>query len=259
LAAASKGTFLLRIEDIDHTRARANWTQAIYDDLGWLGLTWDTPVLLQSSPLTDSRAALQSLWQGGLIYVCTCKLRDMLEAISAPQEGVPRGPDGIICPGTCRGQKYGTQFDVVPDSVLRLDMRAAFAKTQAKLGFTETGAGPAGETGPILCTAQDAIEGVGDIVLARRDMGTSYHLSVVIDDAFQQVTDVVRGHDLFEATQIHVLLQTLLNLPTPRYHHHALIRDEAGKRLAKRDDARALSTYRAQGATPADIRAMVGL
>lgn len=259
LAAASRGTFLLRIEDIDHTRARANWTQAIYDDLGWLGLTWDTPVLLQSSRLTVYRAALQSLWQGGLLYVCTCKRRDILEAISAPQEGVPMGPDGIIYPGTCRGQKYGTQFDVVPDSVLRLDMRAAFAKTQAKLGFTETGAGPAGETGPILCTAQDAIEGVGDIILARRDMGTSYHLSVVIDDAFQQVTDVVRGHDLFEATQIHVLLQTLLNLPTPRYHHHALIRDEAGKRLAKRDDARALSTYRAQGATPADIRAMVGL
>ena len=127
------------------------------------------------------------------------------------------------------------------------------------VSFFETGQGPNGETGLIEVTAQDVIKTVGDVVLARRDMGTSYHLSVVLDDAAQGVTHVVRGEDLFEATKIHVILQRLLRLPTPVYHHHKLIRDETGKRLAKRDDARAISKYRAEGATPNDIRRLVGL
>jgi len=127
------------------------------------------------------------------------------------------------------------------------------------ISFTETGRGPNGETGLIAFTAEEVIHTIGDVVLARRDMGTSYHLSVVLDDAAQGVTHVVRGEDLFEATKIHVILQRLLRLPTPIYHHHRLIRDENGKRLAKRDDARALSKYRAEGATPNDIRRLVGL
>ena len=127
------------------------------------------------------------------------------------------------------------------------------------ISFTETGQGPNGETGLIEISAQDVIKTVGDVVLARRDMGTSYHLSVVLDDAAQGVTHVVRGEDLFEATKIHVILQRLLRLPTPLYHHHKLIRDDTGKRLAKRDDARAISKYRAEGATPNDIRCLVGL
>lgn len=127
------------------------------------------------------------------------------------------------------------------------------------LCFTETGSGPDGETGLIEFTAQSVIDTIGDVVLARRDMGTSYHLSVVLDDAAQGVTHVVRGADLFEATKIHIVLQRLLGLPTPKYHHHALIRDDAGKRLAKRDDARAISLFRAEGASPTDIRRMVGL
>ena len=125
--------------------------------------------------------------------------------------------------------------------------------------FTETGKGPSGETGTIQITRQTLVDGVGDVVLSRRDMGTSYHLSVVLDDAEQGITHVIRGQDLFEATQIHVVLQRLLGLPTPVYHHHRLIRDAAGKRLAKRDDARAIRTYREDGASPADIRRMVGL
>jgi glutamyl-Q tRNA(Asp) synthetase len=140
----------------------------------------------------------------------------------------------------------------------------AAAKAIPRIGgdmfcFTETGQGPKGETGLIEFTAQSVIDTIGDVVLARRDMGTSYHLSVVLDDAAQGITHVVRGTDLFEATRIHVVLQRLLDLPTPIYHHHRLIRDTAGKRLAKRDDARAISLYRSEGATPEDIRKLVGL
>ena len=149
------------------------------------------------------------------------------------------------------------------DTALRLDMRQALlaigARGDLRLTFTETGHGPGGETGQIEIDSADVIGGIGDIVLARRDMGTSYHLSVVLDDAAQGVSHVLRGQDLFEATRIHVVLQRLLDLPTPVYHHHALIRDDLGKRLAKRDDARAIARYRADGATPNDIRALVGL
>src|SRR5690606_37707536 len=157
------------------------------------------------------------------------------------------------------------------DCVLRLDMAAACRQAgfqprvepdgavNAVLGFRETGVPMANRSGPVECTPSEMETGVGDIVLARRDMGTSYHLSVVLDDAAQGITHVVRGVDLFEATKIHIVLQMLMKLPTPVYHHHRLIRDDAGKRLAKRDDARALSKYRADGATPSDIRRMVGL
>jgi glutamyl-Q tRNA(Asp) synthetase len=133
------------------------------------------------------------------------------------------------------------------------------ADHKAMLFHTETGQGPAGESGKIKVLTSDLIERVGDVVIARRDMGTSYHLSVVLDDAEQQISHVVRGADLFEATKIHVLLQSLMGLPSPEYHHHRLIREESGKRLAKRDDARAIALYRAQGCSPRDIRAMVGL
>jgi glutamyl-Q tRNA(Asp) synthetase len=151
---------------------------------------------------------------------------------------------------------------------LRLDMEQAVAYAPNFVGgvhipatarFMESGEGSGGRSGDVTFSAEDMVQGVGDIVLARRDMGTSYHLSVVLDDAEQGISHVVRGADLFEATMIHVLLQGLLDLPTPVYHHHRLIRDDAGKRLAKRDDARAISLYRAEGATPEDIRAMVGL
>jgi glutamyl-Q tRNA(Asp) synthetase len=127
------------------------------------------------------------------------------------------------------------------------------------LSFEESGVGPNGERGRIEFTRDELIRNVGDVVLARRGMGTSYHLSVVLDDAVQGITHVVRGQDLFEATKIHVVLQRLLGLPTPVYHHHRLIRDETGRRLAKREDAKAIRRFREEGATPADIRRMVGL
>ncbi len=261
LARAAGGDFLLRIEDIDQSRARPEWEQQIYDDLGWLGLTWAQPVMRQSDRLPVYRRTLQRLWSAGLLFACTCNRRDIAAAATAPQEGAPvTGPDGIVYPGTCRHRKSDVLGPTPPpDAALRLDITAALAAISAYLAFTETGAGPDGQSGRITIGPCDLTEGVGDVVLARRDMGTSYHLSVVLDDAGQDITHVVRGRDLFDATKIHVLLQRLLGLPTPIYHHHRLIRDDAGKRLAKRDDARAIRTFRDDGASPADIRRMVGL
>ncbi|MGC1494527.1 MAG: tRNA glutamyl-Q(34) synthetase GluQRS [Sulfitobacter sp.] len=275
MAFAENGEFLLRIEDIDQSRARPEWEAQIYDDLAWLGLWWPEPVMRQSDRQTTYSAALDQLWQRGLLFECTCSRADIKSALSAPQEGVQtHGPDGLIYPGTCRGNEDQAFSDLRPrptNAVLRLDMAAACRQAnfqprltggtawQSFTSFLETGQLPNGQSGLIEFTPYDIEQCVGDIVLARRDMGTSYHLSVVLDDAAQGITHVVRGQDLFEATKIHVLLQRLLGLPTPIYHHHKLIRDEAGKRLAKRDDARAVSLYRSEGATPDDIRSMIGL
>ncbi|WP_170514013.1 tRNA glutamyl-Q(34) synthetase GluQRS [Ruegeria atlantica] len=265
LARSEDGQFLLRIEDIDQSRSRPHWEEQIYDDLRWLGLRWPESVMRQSDRLAVYDRALDDLWARGLLYPCTCNRKDIAAAASAPQEGAPlHGPDGIIYPGTCRGKRRDTQRPT--DIPLRLDMAAAgrvltgSAQPGAKVGsFHESGAGPNGETGTIPFSLGELTDTIGDVVLSRRDMGTSYHLSVVLDDAAQGITHVVRGQDLFEATHIHVVLRALLGLPTPQYLHHRLIRDDVGKRLAKRDDARAISKYRAEGASPADIRAMVGL
>jgi glutamyl-Q tRNA(Asp) synthetase len=256
MAMAANGTFLLRIEDIDQSRARPDWEAQIYADLHWLGLTWPGPALRQSDRLPVYHAALQRLWDDGLLYPCSCNRRDIAAAASAPQDGgdIPVGPDGIVYPGTCR---EASRDGPLPAAALRLDMRRSMPRET--LDFVETGSGPHGETGLIDIDPEAVIRRIGDVVLARREMGTSYHLSVVLDDAAEGVTHVIRGQDLFEATKIHVVLQHLLGLPTPVYHHHRLIRDDLGKRLAKRDDARALAKYRAEGASPDDIRAMVGL
>lgn len=273
MARAQGGDFLLRIEDIDRSRARPEWEDEIYDDLRWLGLAWEEPVLRQSDRLPAYRQALKTLWNGDLLIECTCNRRDILEAASAPQEGaISYGPDGIVYPGTCRDRRHWGRRDLPEDATLRLAMTDAIgtgagfdhhigaAEGGVRLAhFDETGHGPAGQTGRIEFDVHALPRTVGDVVLARKGMGTSYHLSVVLDDAEQQITHVVRGQDLFEATRIHVVLQRLLGLPTPTYHHHRLIRDETGKRLAKRDDARAIRTYRDEGATPDDIRRMVGL
>lgn len=246
IARARGGQCLLRIEDIDQPRCRPEYEAAIRDDLRWLGLSWPEPVLRQSDRLPAYRTALERLTALGLTYACTCTRADIRAALSAPQEGTPLiGPDGPVYPGTCRHAGHASD-----GAAIRLNMAAALTHLTAPLTFTETGPLHPGEH-PI--DPHYLLTHVGDIVLARRDIGTSYHLSVVLDDAAQNVTLVTRGADLHEATPIHILLQRLLDLPHPAYHHHRLIRDEHGKRLAKRDDARALSTYRAQGLTPADI------
>lgn len=252
-ARAAGGTALLRIEDIDTPRCRLQFEAAIYDDLHWLGLAWPMPVMRQSDRRAAYSAALRALAAQGLIYPCRCRRGDIRAALSAPQEGaVPSGPDGPIYPGTCRGRSMA---QAGPDDALRLDIRRA-VQGLGGVSFTETGPAHAG-THHI--NADDLIHGTGDIVLARRDIATSYHLAVVVDDAAQGVTHVIRGVDLFAAVPVQALLQRLLGCPHPSWHHHRLIRDQAGRRLAKRDDDRAIATYRADGATPEAIRQMVGL
>ncbi|WP_424977396.1 tRNA glutamyl-Q(34) synthetase GluQRS [Leisingera sp. S232] len=253
MAMAKGGRFLLRIEDIDQSRARPAWEAQIYEDLSWLGLSWPQPVMRQSDRLPRYRAALEQLTAMGLTYPCSCNRADIEAAAGAPQEGVPQfGPDGRIYPGTCRGRGPD---ETTGQDVLRLNMEKA-ARTAELRSFTETGADFAGT---YTLDPEQLISTVGDIILVRRNMGSSYHLSVVTDDADQKITHAVRAADLREATQIHVLLQSLLGLPTPIYHHHHLIRDDTGKRLAKRDDARAIAKYRAEGTSPQDIREMLGL
>lgn len=251
MARAADGTFLLRIEDIDQGRSRKHWEETIFDDLAWLGLDWPRPVLRQSGRLAAYHAALHRLGAMGLTYNCTCTRRDVRIAATAPQEGAPLlGPDGLVYPGTCK------HAERAPDgAAVRLHMDRALRLVD-EIAFEESGDAGGGRIGISRCRMLD---GIGDVVLARRDMGTSYHLSVVVDDAHQGITHVVRGQDLSEATPIHVLLQRLLDLPSPVYHHHRLIRDAAGRRLAKRDEARALRSYREAGATPDDIRRVVGL
>lgn len=245
LVAVARGDrFLLRIEDIDRARCKPEWEAAIYDDLRWLGLTWELPVMRQSDRQPAYDAALERLASLGLTYHCTCTRADIRAALAAPQEG---GPDGPVYPGTCRNKGHA-------EGAIRLNLLKV-ADIVRDLRFTETGTRP----GSYAVNPAQLIQTTGDVILSRRDIGVAYHLAVVVDDAAQGITEVTRGEDLFSATPIHVLLQRLLDLPTPAYHHHSLIRDEHGKRLAKRDDARALSKYRAEGATPEDIRRRIGL
>ncbi len=256
MARQEAGQFLLRIEDLDQTRSRPEWSTQIMDDLSWLGLHWAAPPITQSARMHVYQEVLAQLWDRGLLYECRCSRADIRHAVEAPQEGTPQfGPDGLIYPGTCRPDH--PPQGPMPPGVLRLDMARALDTLNAPLSFVETGASENGQSG--LIQPDDLIGHVGDVVLARRDFGASYHLAVVVDDAHQNITHVIRGQDLFEATLIHVLLQQLLGYPVPTYHHHRLIRDEDGKRLAKRHDSKAIAKFRAEGASPDDIRRMVGL
>ena len=254
-ARKNNGKFLLRIEDIDQSRSRQSWEEQIYQDLTWLGISWDGPVLRQSERFEAYHSGLKMLSEKRLIYPCSCNRKDILSALSAPQEGVevPFGPDGPIYPGTCRNEQKSDQSIV--GGALRINMRKASEPLDYPIYFQEMSF----IFGDVSISQNELIEEIGDIVLSRKDMGTSYHLSVILDDAYQGVTDVIRGDDLFEATKIHVLLQKLFGLDTPTYHHHRLIRDANGKRLAKRDDARAISKYREDGYSPSDIRELVKL
>ena len=253
MAQAAGGRFLLRIEDTDTARSQADFEAQIYDDLAWLGITWETPVLRQSENTAAYDASVEQLAGLNLLYPCACTRGDIRRAASAPQEGAPLlGPDGVVYPGTCRHRSWESRTD---SDAVRLNMRKAVETVGTLPHYVETGVVDA-----ITLTADQLIQEVGDVVLARRDTHTAaYHLSVVVDDAAQGITHVIRGADLAPATPIHVLLQALLGLPTPIYHHHRLIRDDDGKRLAKRDDARAIANHRNDGTTPNEVRAMGGL
>jgi glutamyl-Q tRNA(Asp) synthetase len=254
-ARAAGGRFLLRIEDIDQTRARPEFETGIYEDLAWLGLRWETPVLRQSERLSAYRAALASLRARGLIYRCFKTRQEVLEEIGR----APHGPEGSG--GVYQGEAIGAA-----EEERRLARgepfawRLSLARARAALGgfealdFIEDGQGPDGEHGRIRVTP----EGAGDVILARKDVGVAYHLAVVVDDAFQGVTCVIRGNDLFAAAHIQRVLQALLEAPTPRYRHHRLLTGADGKRLAKRNGGEALADLRAAGVTPKEIRDRMG-
>ena len=252
-ATAAGGEFLLRIEDADRTRARPEYEAAIYEDLAWLGVTWPEPVWRQSERVDVYSGALERLGRLGVTYPCRCTRTDIRAALIAPQEGATHlPPDGVVYPGTCRGRSMAESG---PGDAIRLDLDRALALLSGQtLTWRETGAGHAGTHA---LDMEAMRRQVGDVVLGRKDIGAAaYHLSVVVDDAAQGVTHVIRGEDLFEATPIHRLLQALLGLPVPIWHHHPLLRDETGKRLAKRNDACAIRTYREAGRTPEDVRRM---
>jgi len=253
MARAAGGIFLLRIDDLDTSRSRPHWEVQIIDDLTWLGVTWDRPPHRQSARFDLYRAAILKYHaRTGAVYPCACKRRDIEAASAAPQEGVPQyGPDGPIYPGTCRGRKMESCTE---SDALRLNLSKSLMGHPP--AFTETGPRHAGLHE---VTDQFMRDNVGDPVLARPGMAASYNLATVIDDAADGITDIIRGEDLFEATFVQRFLQRELAEGPPLYHHHRLIRDDQGKRLAKRDDARAIAKYRAEGATPADLRQMVEL
>jgi len=254
------GRLLLRIEDIDVSRCRPEYEAAIYQDLGWLGISCDTNVRRQSEQFDDYRTALAKLEAQGLIYP-SFESRSEIAALVAARERQghwPRDPDGVpLYPGDARqlpAAERERRRRAGEPYALRLALGAAIARAGV-LTWTETGSGPQGQTGIV----EAAPQMWGDVVLARKEVPASYHLAVAIDDARQGVTDVVRGQDLFLATGIHRLLQALLGLPQPVYHHHKLILDADGRKLSKSTQATSLRELRAAGATPADVRRMVGL
>lgn len=253
MARAQGGSFVLRIEDLDRGRCRAHFEKSIFEDLHWLGIGWEVPVMRQSQRDQAYDQALQKLIGAGLCYPCQCSRRDIRDVLSAPQEGA-RAARTPPYPGTCRARAMSQRGQ---NDTIRLDMARALATLGDPKGFSETGER---HRGAHALDARQMIQHIGDVVLARRGVsGFAYHLVVVVDDGAQQVNTILRGEDLFDATFVHVLLQRLLGLATPQYHHHRLIRDAAGKRLAKRDDARAIAMLRSAGQSPADIRRAVAL
>jgi glutamyl-Q tRNA(Asp) synthetase len=260
MARATSGRLLLRIEDIDATRCRPEYEVAIYEDLAWLGLTWEMPVRRQSEHFDDYRAALAKLDGLGLLYPSFESRAEIAQLVleRATWGSWPRDPDGApLYPGAAREMPPDERTRRLASGepyALRLDMAAALASAGA-LTWRETGEGPAGETGVI--AAEPAAW--GDVILARKDTPTSYHLAVVVDDAAQGITDVVRGRDLFHATSVHRLLQALLRLPQPRYHHHRLLLDADSRKLSKSNAATALRELRQRGLTPAGVRRLAGL
>lgn len=248
-ATARGGRFLLRIEDIDRGRCRPEFEAAIFEDMAWLGLDYEQPVRRQSDHLAYYGGFLDRLEADGLLYPCFCTRKDvereLIDLLGAPHHG----PDGLIYPGTCRDLSIAereAQISAGKPFALRLNMAAALART-GPLTYIES-------SDEVVARP----ERFGDVVLARKEVRTSYHLSVTVDDALQGMTDVVRGEDLRDATDIHRLLQALLGLPSPIYHHHGLIMGPDGKRLAKRDKSETLQALRARGVTAGEVRHRLG-
>lgn len=244
-ARKAGGRYLVRLEDIDPVRCRPDLADAILEDLAWLGLAGDGPVRRQSQHLTDYAAALTRLRNDGLLYPCFCTRKDIQAEIQRAGHA-PQGPDGPLYPGLCRNLADAERADRIAAGqphAWRLDMAAALRRLPPQgLSFVEAGRRQTVDPSRF-----------GDVVLGRKDVPAAYHLAVVLDDAVQQVTLVTRGQDLLPAAHLHRLLQYLFALPEPAYHHHPLLQDDAGRRLAKRDGAPSLRGLRAAGLTPADI------
>lgn len=241
-ARTANGRFLLRIEDIDTTRCRPEFTEAIFEDLAWLGLDWEKPVRIQSRHFDDYRNSLLRLQELGVVYPCFCTRKE-IHAEIARSPSAPHGPDGPLYPGTCRKKSKDERQSRIQSGeahAWRLDLTAALSITGHGLTWVDT------ERGEIAATPEE----LGDVVLARKDTPTSYHLSVVHDDALQGISHVVRGEDLFHATHIHAVLQNLLGFPALTYSHHGLLTDDSGKRFAKRDKALTLRSIRESGISP---------
>jgi glutamyl-Q tRNA(Asp) synthetase len=246
-ACGPAGRFLLRIEDIDRGRCHPEFEDGILEDLDWLGLSWESPVWRQSDHMADYAAALERLDEDGLLFPCFCT-RKGLQRQAAESATAPHGPDGALYPGTCRHLS----------AVEAADRKAAGTAYALRLDMTEA----ARRTGLLYFHDRDRGEitvdpaGCGDVVLARKDVATSYHLAVTMDDAAQAVSLVTRGEDLLHATHVHRVLQTLLDLPVPDYHHHDLLRAPSGRRYAKRDRAETIQALRDAGRSASDVRAM---
>jgi len=256
MALATGGTLLLRIEDIDKERCRPEFEQAIYDDLRWLGLDWERPVRRQSRHFDDYADALRQLERRELIYPCFCSRSDVMHAVTDHLDW-PRDPDGSpLYPGTCKRLSLSERRRRLAEgrpAAYRLDMEAALAEAGRRIGWREYGGSAQGrdvEAEPDLW---------GDAVLARKDVPASYHIAVVVDDALQGVTNIVRGEDLLMATSLHRLLQVLLDLPSPCYHHHELLRDSAGRKLSKSLRAKSLRALRHEGLSPARVKQQFGM
>ncbi|SFS10865.1 tRNA glutamyl-Q(34) synthetase GluQRS [Yoonia litorea] len=240
------GVALLRIEDTDSTRCKPEFEAAIFDDLKWLGLKWPEPVLRQSEHDDEYIAVLGKLAAKGLLYPCSCSRKDIIAAGARP------GEDGFVYPGTCRKRPLGQRK---PGDAIRLNVAKALSRIDDEMRYEETGA----KAGLYRASVNMLTKRIGDPVLQRKETGDpAYHLACVHDDMRQEITHVVRGTDLQAFTPLHVLLQTLLGYRTPIYHHHGLILDEDGRRLAKIDKSKAISKYRAEGFSRSDIRTMIG-
>ena len=256
LARDLGGSLLLRIEDIDVDRCRREFEDAIYEDLRWLGIEWQEPVRRQSEHFSDYSCALEDLTDRGLLYPCFCSRGDISRVVAAAPSW-PRDPDGApLYPGTCRhmsAAERNRRLAAGQHAALRIDMDEALAQAGGRIAWCEYGEGDT----PCEVAAEPSVW--GDTVVARRDIPTSYHIAVVVDDALQGVSDVVRGMDLFNATSLHRLLQHLLGLPAPNYRHHHLLRDGAGNKLSKSTRAKSIRSIRAAGLTLADLRKRVQL
>lgn len=260
-AREAGGRFLVRVEDIDRGRCRPAFETAMLEDLAWLGLEWETPVRRQSEHLADYAAALERLRANGLLYRCFKTRTEIAEDIARAPHQPGEGPEGAVYRGPetpMSADEEAARLAAGAPFAWRLSMTAARDRLGARwdaLAFEELGAGPDGERG-IIPVVPDRL---GEVIVARKDAPTSYHLAVTHDDALQGVTHVIRGADLFHATHVHALLQALLDLPTPLYRHHRLITDEEGKRFAKRDQASTIRALREAGVSPSALRTRLAL